>query len=552
MRASIVTTSPQAPDIEIPLGKRPGVYRAFEIIPGVLSISALLLLFVLYFTSPLAASIYVLIVVSITFIRSLLLAFRTIQGRIVYQQSKQVDWDLWLAELEAPQESLEHRIADRLSLQYGLRQHVVNLQQICQMPEDYPRPSDLYHAVVISFVDEGYEVLGPTLESLLESDYDPKRLIVTIAYEERAAAASCRTRERIAANYQGRFSDLLFVGHPDAVPHEVAGKGANLSCAGRYLASYLAERDIAPRNVILTELDSDNRPDPKYFSYLSYAWITTPDRQQVSFQPICLFTNNIWDAPAPTRVIATSNSLWNMILSVRTYALRNASSHAQGMEALIGMNFLSTRTVVEDAHQYWRSYLYFNGNYRVVSLRIAVYQDVVLSRTYWSTLKAQFVQTSRWAYSVADVAFVASHLFTRDRTVPFWPTFARWMRLVNNSFTWAAVAPIITIGGYLMLFLSRTSLRSLSIFQVPQTITLVQHVAVVGIFVTMLTSLTLLPPRPARYGRWYAIVMLLQWILTPITTLVYLSVGAYSAQIRLMFGRYLERFEVTEKYVKRS
>ena len=57
-------------DIEIPLGKRSKLYRAFEILPGALSIAAVVLLIVLFFISPLAASIYVLIVVGITFIRS--------------------------------------------------------------------------------------------------------------------------------------------------------------------------------------------------------------------------------------------------------------------------------------------------------------------------------------------------------------------------------------------------------------------------------------------------------------------------------------------------
>jgi len=538
-------------DIEIPLGKRTKLYRAFEILPGAVSIAAVVLLIVLFFVSPLWASIYVLVIVSITFIRSLMLAYRTIQGRIVYAQSRNVDWAGWLGELEDPAQYAEKRAGDLHSRQYGLHQHVINLQEISRLPEQYPKPSELYHAVVICLVDESYDTLGPTLQSLLDNDYDPKRLIVAIAYEERAAEISKETRRQIKKNFTGKFFDLLFYGHPANLPDEVIGKGPNLTNAGRQLTHYLEEKQIAPRNVIMTELDSDNRPEPKYFSYLSYAWITTPDRQQVSFQPICLFTNNIWDAPAPMRVIATSNSLWNMILSQRTYALRNAASHAQGMEALIGMDFLSTRTIVEDAHQFWRSYLYFNGHYRMISLRISIGQDVVLSRTYGRTLCSQFIQTRRWAYSAADIAFVASHLFSRDRTVRFWPLFARWMRLVNNTFTWAAIPVVIALGGCLPWLLSATALHSLRILQVPQAITLVSRVATIGLIVTMLTALTLLPPRPDRYPKSYSLTMLLQWILLPVTTLVYLSLGAYNAQIHLMLGKYLGHFKVTEKYVKK-
>ena len=43
--------------------------------------------------------------------------------------------------------------------------------------------------------------------------------------------------------------------------------------------------------------------------------------------------------------------------------LRNFASHSQPLKALIGMNFWSTRTIVEDGHQYWRSLFYFEGKY---------------------------------------------------------------------------------------------------------------------------------------------------------------------------------------------
>ena len=36
----------------------------------------------------------------------------------------------------------------------------------------------------------------------------------------------------------------------------------------------------------------------------------------MSYQPVSLFTNNIWDAPAVTRVVAQMNSFWNMIFTV--------------------------------------------------------------------------------------------------------------------------------------------------------------------------------------------------------------------------------------------
>ena len=60
--------------------------------------------------------------------------------------------------------------------------------------------------------------------------------------------------------------------------------------------------------MIVTTLDSDNRPYPSYFDYVSYEYLVRPNRERLSYQPIALYFGNIWDAPAPMRVLATGNS----------------------------------------------------------------------------------------------------------------------------------------------------------------------------------------------------------------------------------------------------
>ena len=45
--------------------------------------------------------------------------------------------------------------------------------------------------------------------------------------------------------------------------------------------------------------------------------------------------------------------------------------------------------------------------------------------------------------------------------------------------------------------------------------------------------------------------MVLQWILMPITSILYQSLAAFYSQTRLMFGKYMEKFDVTKKVVKK-
>ena len=70
-----------------------------------------------------------------------------------------------------------------------------------------------------------------------------------------------------------------------------------------------------------------------------------------------------------------------------------------------------------------------------------------------------------------------------------------------------------------------------------------------GIFVTLYLSFKILPPKPARYKRRRSLAMLLQWVLLPLTTIGYSASAAIYSQTRLIFGKYIGGFDVTEKAV---
>lgn len=539
-------------DIEIPLGKRTRLYRFFEILPALCSYGAIALLVVLALVNPLLAAVYLLLVIMTMLVKSIGIAYHTIRGRQRSEQAQKVDWNKRLLELEDPEVSFDEwsKIKAKSSAykEFGARAHVDNLRLISAAPETYPRPSELYNAVIIAAYNEGYDVLGPTLESVLATTYDKQHLIVTIAYEERGGPEMKKTAMRLQREYGDKFFAFHIVEHPDGLPDEVVGKGGNITYAGKFLADWMPTVGIEYKDVIITTLDSDNRPHATYFDYVTYEYIVHEDRKHLSYQPISLFLNNIWDAPAPMRVVATGNSFWNIISSMRPHTLRNFASHSQPMDALVEMNFWSTRTIVEDGHQYWRSYFYFNGNYSVTPIFVPIYQDAVMSNTYLKTLKAQFVQLRRWAYGASDVPYVASHIFTRQRNVSFFEGFARFVRLLDGHVTLATVAILVAFGGWVPLLINTEAARnSIVVHQLPDTISTIQRVAMIGLFITVFLSFKMLPPRPERYKRHRTVFMLLQWALMPVTAVAYNAAAALYSQARLATGRYLDKFDVTEK-----
>lgn len=543
-------------DIEIPLGKRTKLYRFFEILPGAISIGAIVLLIILSFLSPLAASLYILFLVLLTFVRAITTAYRTIQGRLAMQKTVSVDWKTRLDDLLHPKTALKkyaNLTNAEIKRNYKLRDHIARLHNLANS-DGYPKPRQILNVVMVALYNEKYEVLGPTFKNLSEMDYDIKKnLVVFVAYEQRGGQAALDTVAEIKKHWTGVFRDLVFVEHPTGLPDEVIGKGPNLTYAGPKVSEWVQQHHIDSKNVIITTLDSDNKPDRQYFSYLTYKWIITPNRQQCSFQPICLFNNNLWDVPAPMRVVALSNSFWNVVSSMRPGTLKNFASHSQGLHPLEQMNFWSKRTIVEDGHQYWRSYFFFDGDYEVVPLRMGIGQDAVLSSTYRRTLKAQFIQMRRWAYGASDDAYIATHLLSKDYRGSKLDGWWRFFQSLEGHISLACMAPIVGFGAFAPLYINPMAAHtSILVNDLPLIVSRVQQIAVIGLVVTVIASLSMLPPRPKRYRKSKNILMILQWVFMPINAIVYSSASAYVAQWRLMTGHYMDKFDVTEKAVKKD
>ncbi len=536
--------------IEIPLGKRTKKYRFFEILPAALSYGAIILLPVLSFIDPLLASAYLFIVMITLLVKAIGIAYHAIKGRSYLRKAQQVHWHHRLSDLEDPAASYA-RVPHKTTA-FDSSRHYENLQIMSTVPGTYPKPSEIINAVIVAVYNESYEVLEPTIKSVIDTSYSNDQLVILIAYEERGGSSTEATVRRLESKFESKVRAFHLVEHPSDIENEVVGKGGNITYAGHYLKYWLDSQNISYEKVIVTTLDSDNRPHRSYFDYVTYEYIVRDNRKHLSYQPVSLFMNNIWDAPAPMRVVATGNSFWNIISSVRPHTLRNFASHSQPMDALVEMDFWSTRTVVEDGHQYWRSYFHFDGNYSVAPIYVPIYQDAVLSETYKKTLKAQFIQLRRWAYGASDIPYVASLVLTKKRTVPFGPAIARLIRLIDSHVTLASVAILISFGGWIPLMINSESVRSVAAHQLPDVISILQRFMMIGLFITIFLAFRMLPPRPERYRRHRTVGMLLQWVLMPVTSVLYSALSALNAQTRLATGKYLDKFDVTDKATHRS
>lgn len=525
-------------NIEIPLqSEKTKSYRWLERLPAILSYTFLALPFILGLISPYAAAAFILFYLILWFMRTIALNIRVLQGYRTMKQHEHLPWNKML-------DDLEHR---EITAKNSPKWHAENIARLEQQPA-YVKPSEAIHVMMVAAYNEGIEILEPTIQSVLESDYNMKQVILVMAYEGRDGAQSEEAVLELVKKYGSEFMHVMAVKHP-LTPNEVRGKGGNITYAARKLQKYLEEQEIDPMRVQVTTLDADNRPHKYYISALTYTFCLVPDPRYVSFQPIPIYTNNIWDVPALMRVIATGNSFWNITLSLRPHMIRNFSSHAQGMAALIDTDFWSVRTIVEDGHQFWRTYFRYDGRHDVYPIYVPIYQDAVLAEGYKRTLKAQFIQIRRWAWGASDIAFVWTKLFLTPNKVSRVDGVMKLGRLIESHLSWATAPLILAFSAFIPILFNP---QDIAANQLPNVASKIQTIAMIGLAVTMFLSFKSLPPKPARYKRHRNIFMLFQWILLPVSTIGYNAAAALVAQTRLFRGKYLDKFDVTEKAVKKD
>lgn len=527
--------------IEIPQANERGWrYRLFEILPGALTWTILSLPILLAIISPRLAAYFIIAYLLVWFSRAVALNLRSLQGYRLIEQHKKLPWRKLNADLEV----LEPRSREAPDW------HARNLDRVREhIGVHRIKPGQVYHGIIIAAYNESRDTLEPTIQSVIDSDFDLKKVFLILGYEERGGPEIAKTAQDLMAKYGKHFYYAEAVEHPHDIPGEVIGKGGNITYAGRRLASVVARHGINPLHVLVTTLDSDNRPHKNYLGALTYTYCSTEEPLYASYQPIPMFLNNIWDAPAPMRVIATGNSFWMVIQGLRPHTLRNFSAHAQPLAALVDTDFWSVRTIVEDGHQFWRTYFRYDGKHDVYPIFVPVYQDAVLAATYRRTIKAQFLQVRRWAWGASDIAYVANLGFFTKNSIPRHKILAKFGRLLEGHVSWSTAPLLLLLAGLVPFFLNPQSYIA---NQLPQVASRLQTVAMVGILITLFLSMKTLPPKPERYKRRRTLWMMLQWLYLPVTSIIFGAFAAIYSQTRLALGLYIGKFDVTEKAVKKD
>jgi hypothetical protein len=404
----------------------------------------------------------------------------------------------------------------------------------------------IHHATVLPTWGESYVVLKSSLESLVETDYPKERMHVVIGFEEREGEEARLKAERLQQEFASYFKTFLVTFHPDGLPGEKRVKSANATWAIQQLEKILYEQGVKDEQILISNFDSDTVVSPEYFSYLTHVFVTHPDRYKVSYQPLPVYNNNVWDAPAFSRVIATGSTFWQMIESTRPERLVTFSSHSMTLKALKDVGYWQKDIVSEDSRIFWQCLLYYDGDYRTVPLYTTVSMDAALAPSWWQTLKNQYKQKRRWAWGIENFPYLAEG-FLHNKKIPRRTKWAYLFRTLEGHFSWATSAIVVAGLGWLPILFGGPDFHSTVLsYSLPRMTRGLMSIAMSGLVISATLSLLLLPSRPKGYGRWRYIFLILQWVLVPVIATLLSAFPALDAETRLMLGRDLN-FHVMQK-----
>lgn len=270
--------------------------RALEILPGLVSWTLILFPIFGSLLVPKLVAYYIITFAVYWFYRSFSVAILALIGHFRLQASEKYDW---LGDLK-----------------------------------DFPGWKKVQHVILMPTYREPITILKRSLEGLRKQTVPLANLHVYVSFEEREGEKAKEKARELRKEFRGVFGTLVTTFHPD-IEGEVKGKSANTSWAAKSAKKKLVDEeggDISRMTV--TSADADSILHHNYFANLTYQFLDHPNRYQRIWQPAVVFYNNIWEVPAPIRVLASVWSVVHVYVLMRKDVLINFSTYSTSMKMI--------------------------------------------------------------------------------------------------------------------------------------------------------------------------------------------------------------------------
>ncbi|MBD3270606.1 hypothetical protein GF376_03710, partial [Candidatus Peregrinibacteria bacterium] len=392
-------------------------WRLVEMIPGILAWGAFLGVIIGSIFNPFITANIIIVYTLIWVFRSFFFSYHLAKSYSYSKKAQKIDWKAMVELIEKPEkiDNFHHKI-NKLIFKNKVKdtkKELIKIIDRLKKNKSYLKPSEIIHCIAIPTYKESYEVIRTSVASYAKSNFNLKKVILMINFEERDKANAEVINEKIKAEFGHKFRDYIATFHPPNLPNENPGRAANATWGAKKLKAYLNQNNISYDKVILSSFDADTVISPDYFNELTFRYCITENRVEVGYQPVPFYYNNFWDVPIFNRLVAVSCSFWQWSVSLRKDENKSFSSRAMSFQSVLDFGYWDTSVVQDDSRQYWTAFFVYDGRHYLENIYSPIYMDAVQSEKYSQTVIDQYKQMRRWAWGASDLPFIVFNIFNK-------------------------------------------------------------------------------------------------------------------------------------------
>jgi hypothetical protein len=425
----------------------------------------------------------------------------------------------------------------------------VKLQRLSQIDwktnaESLPDYKKVYHVVSITNYKETTEKLRKTLTLLSTQDFPAKRIIIILAMEEREGEDAKQRANTLIQEFNDKFCKISATYHPD-LPGEVKGKASNNAWAGKIISNQIREMGINPDFATVTSCDADSLMPTKYFSYLTYLFLTDEDRYFHFYCAPVLLYSNFWEVPLPIRLQATISSIYRLANLSKNDNLIQISTYSLSLNMLEKIGYWDVDIIPEDWHIFLQAFFTLGEKVKTLPIYLIVSRDAVNSNSLIAAFKSRYEQEKRWAWGVTDVPYAINKFFTSSG-ISFFPKLFKLIFVIETHLFWPASFFILTLGASIPAIVNPVFSRTTLGHNLPRMSGIILTITTLFLIVLIILDAKSRPARPKSFSIAKTPLLLFQWILLPAVSFFFSSLPALEAHTRLLLGKRLE-YKVTKK-----
>lgn len=415
--------------------------------------------------------------------------------------------------------------------------YVMSQNWITRLQEKFPGEwEEYYYCALVPFASESIDILRPTVQSIVDSNYPNKRKILCLS-SEKAVPRGKEICEIIEREFKDQFA-YIFITEHELQDGEMKGKAANENHGGRFLYKKLEEVGIDPAKVLITSNDADVLNHEQYQAYLLFKFLSEGEKKHTRiYQPVPTDYSGHWDSNFFSRLIITIGVQWRLALQQRNnYRCTVYSFYSMSVKTLNEIGFWDVDLIPEDERTQFNALFTFGKDFKVVPLFIPNSGNPVQASTMWLGFKEQYKQIRRWAWGASEFA----HSFTKalkHRNVPWNVKLMPIFNQIRTSVEWVLTSILPMFGGTMPLLLNEKFRSTTLAYALPTILSTLMGLASVMTIVIIYIEWKIAPKRPKEKSIFFKIFTFVQWILMPYVGFTLSSLPALEAQTRLIFNK---------------